>query len=364
MIYLRAAVLLEAVLLYAVGMMCLAYPSALNALGLFVGTSDISARCAFSLALMCLAVLLLQMTTDLARFRPLVIMSLLLTAISSIGLGIVYSLRGFGNPAQMLAAFFAALTLITFFGISRMLAKREEPQDVPSLPSIPPDSTSSAISLHQARMKYAWDWFQFHADQRLKAFNFFLVLLGILIVAYGAAMKESLTNAATATSSSVPTNSVTTKTSTTSTTGTASKQSSVSTGPTTSKTDETSVTSTTLPNPRADAVAKAYSTFAAVVALCGFIVSFAFYMIEIRNVELVECGRRWLDALEGRLGMTIRQDDRDRTCLPRAVDWLTALFLMAKPSVKHQFWMRVLYVMAAFGFARAAMYALYEFNIM
>ncbi|WP_417412720.1 hypothetical protein [Hoeflea sp.] len=32
--------------------------------------------------------------------------------------------------------------------------------------------------------EYAWDWFAYHADQRLKSFNFFFVLEGALTAAY------------------------------------------------------------------------------------------------------------------------------------------------------------------------------------
>jgi hypothetical protein len=35
---------------------------------------------------------------------------------------------------------------------------------------------------------YAWGWFQYHAAQRLTAFNFFLIISGLLLVAYGQAI--------------------------------------------------------------------------------------------------------------------------------------------------------------------------------
>lgn len=37
-------------------------------------------------------------------------------------------------------------------------------------------------------LDYAWNWFQYHASQRLTGFNFFLVLTGFLLVAYGQAV--------------------------------------------------------------------------------------------------------------------------------------------------------------------------------
>jgi hypothetical protein len=35
---------------------------------------------------------------------------------------------------------------------------------------------------------YAWGWFQYHASQRLTAFNFFLVIVGFLLVGYAQAV--------------------------------------------------------------------------------------------------------------------------------------------------------------------------------
>lgn len=34
------------------------------------------------------------------------------------------------------------------------------------------------------QLRYAWDWFQYHAGQRLTAFNFFLILMGAVLVGY------------------------------------------------------------------------------------------------------------------------------------------------------------------------------------
>jgi len=40
--------------------------------------------------------------------------------------------------------------------------------------------------LHQ----YAWNWFEYHAGQRLAAFRFFLIFLGVLILGFSAAVKD------------------------------------------------------------------------------------------------------------------------------------------------------------------------------
>ncbi len=48
-----------------------------------------------------------------------------------------------------------------------------------------------AADSDELKMRYAWDWFQFHADQRLKAFNYFLVIVVLLATALGTMMKEA-----------------------------------------------------------------------------------------------------------------------------------------------------------------------------
>jgi hypothetical protein len=203
------------------------------------------------------------------------------------------------------------------------------------------DATDS--KLLPTRMKYAWDWFQYHADQRLKAFNFFLVILGILIVAYGAAMKEGLTNAANRADSTTTT-----------------KAESTSSTPPSSST--TSTTSTTLSNPAAAAAAESYSNYAAAVALCGVVISIAFFMIEIRNTELVDCGRDCLDRFEPALDMRLRRADRDREHLNKIVRRLVPQGRSPrKRFITHWFWMRLIYGMACLGFMLAFSRALCGF---
>ena len=190
------------------------------------------------------------------------------------------------------------LALLVFVASQSFSDKPEVPEKIVNIPAIPAISTHR-VALHQARMKYAWDWFQYHADQRLKAFNFFLVILGLFVGVYGAAMKESIATSASP-----------------------------------------------------------YATFAAVVALCGAIISIAFLLIEIRNTELVECGRRWLDILENGLGMRIRQDDRERVCLHEAVGSVTWPLLWFQGVVLHRFWTRAIYGVAFVGFVSAFAWAL------
>jgi len=108
----------------------------------------------------------------------------------------------------------------------------------------------------ELRMKYAWEWFEYHAGQRLTAFNFFLVLTGAVVVAY------------------------------------------------------------------AQAVAHHSKTLGVGLGLFGGLVAFAFWAMDVRNEELVNCGREALDRLEEVLGMSIRRQDSDRAQLQKALrDW-------------------------------------------
>ena len=254
------------------------------------------------------------------------------------------------------------------------------------------------------KMKYAWDWFQYHADQRLKAFNFFLVILGILIVAYGTAMKEGLTNVATAASSSAapinksltpsaptPARESATSAASTSTNQAPSKASATSSMPavpTNSTTTNTAaplgstvnaakpnqlttpaLTASTSPPggappsvEAATAAAASYSHYAAVVALCGVVISIAFFMIEIRNVELVDCGRNWLKQLEHELKMWPRHEDDGRKHLAGAIRGLLPRGRSPRKRViTHWYWIRVIYGMAFVGFLFAFTRALCGF---
>ncbi len=42
----------------------------------------------------------------------------------------------------------------------------------------------------EVRLTYAWNWFSYHAGQRLSAFNFFLVIVGVLTVGFGQAISD------------------------------------------------------------------------------------------------------------------------------------------------------------------------------
>ncbi len=103
-------------------------------------------------------------------------------------------------------------------------------------------------------LKFAWDWFSYHADQRLTAFNFFLVALGALALGYGKALDDR-------------------------------------------------------------------SRWLGIgIGLLGLFVSLAFLALDVRNEELVECGREYLDGYEAQLPMELRKADKDRRHLQSVVN--------------------------------------------
>jgi hypothetical protein len=111
-------------------------------------------------------------------------------------------------------------------------------------------SEDSQIETEQA---YAWNWFAYHAGQRLTAFNFFLIVLGAVLVGYVQAVTNDL------------------------------------------------------------------QALGIVLGLFGVLVSVAFWVIDVRNTELVACGRAALDVIERSLSISIREDDQNRSRLAEVI---------------------------------------------
>lgn len=63
----------------------------------------------------------------------------------------------------------------------------------PHLPALPDGHPSELVKL---QFDYAWKWFNYHADQRVKMFNFMLIALGIFASAIVSAMDKGLSDAA------------------------------------------------------------------------------------------------------------------------------------------------------------------------
>jgi Flp pilus assembly protein TadB len=54
------------------------------------------------------------------------------------------------------------------------------------------------LELRKLQFDYAWKWFSYHADQRVKMFNFMLVALGIFAAAIVSAITYHMAHRATA----------------------------------------------------------------------------------------------------------------------------------------------------------------------
>lgn len=137
-------------------------------------------------------------------------------------------------------------------------------------------------------VKFAWDWFNYHATQRLIAFRFFLILIGIVSVGLSKSVGDG------------------------------------------------------------------QLVFGVLVALFGGLISIAFWLLDIRNTELVNCGRAALDKLEPKIELTIRKDDADRKFFDKSLDSVSRLIfpipkeksdpqankLWRYTLTTHQFWFR------------------------
>jgi hypothetical protein len=148
-------------------------------------------------------------------------------------------------------------------------------------------------SVEKSEFDYAWNWFQYHAAQRLTAFNFFLVLVGFLLVAY------------------------------------------------------------------AQAVHYGWGAVGCALGLLGALVSFAFWALDVRNEELIQCGWAALTELEKDAPLNIVAECDDRTHLktalgrsPLGIGLFGARMTGTSKRVrlfKHRTWLRL--IMAAVGIA-------------
>lgn len=144
--------------------------------------------------------------------------------------------------------------------------------------------------------KYAWDWFSYHARQRLTAFNFFLILMSAVVVGYTQAVNNDL------------------------------------------------------------------PALGVTLGGLGAFVAVAFWAMDIRNEELVYCGRVALDQLEAKLAVSIRKDDESRAHLKQAMDGPLASRLFGRldsRKLSHRTWLRrVIGVMGLLSLAALAWAAL------
>lgn len=142
----------------------------------------------------------------------------------------------------------------------------------------------------EIQYRYAWDWFSYHAGQRLTGFRFFLIIIGAVFLGY----------------------------------------------------------LRLLPNKS--------PIFAGFICLFGAFISIGFYFLEIRNEELVNCGRYSLKYVEGQIEMQIRENDENRTCLKESLDplikklfnvtkdWLPTKETRIEKLTRHRYWLRSIYI--------------------
>lgn len=103
--------------------------------------------------------------------------------------------------------------------------------------------------------------------------------------------------------------------------------------------------------------------FGLVMGMLGALIAVAFWILEIRNEELVWCGRAALDRLEPQMEATIRNDDSKRIHLGKSLGPFSGALACIFPAkcfaklVKHRFWLRLIYSIAILGFVGAVIYA-------
>lgn len=163
-------------------------------------------------------------------------------------------------------------------------------------------------NIEEKTINYAWNWFEYHAGQRLTAFNYFLILIGVVVVGYlkcvELAGKSQL-------------------------------------------------------GMEQAGMAKVWWSLASAIGFFGMIISVAFWFLDIRNEELVNCGRSALDQLETSLGLTIRLDDKNRNHLKKFLDMFSRLLPISSTKIlaTHHFWLRSMILFSAIAFFIAALCA-------
>lgn len=145
------------------------------------------------------------------------------------------------------------------------------------------------------KLDYAWDWLKYHAQQRMTAFNYFLILIGIIVVGYTKCVE---------------------------------------------------MVGKSQPNMEQAGMAEIWWFIALAISICGIIISIAFYFLDIRNLELVNCGRKTLDEIENTSNLHVRKDDLDRIGLKESLDIISEKLSEStlKKVVKHSFWLRTIMI--------------------
>lgn len=163
-------------------------------------------------------------------------------------------------------------------------------------------------SINEMAINYAWNWFEHHAKQRFMAFNYFLILIGVVVVGYLKCVELAVNSPACI-----------------------------------------------------DQVqnAKIWWSLASAIGIFGMIISIAFWFLDIRNEELINCGRNALDSIEESMGLTIRKDDKARTYLNDSRDLTSRIIPLfcIKYLASHHFWLRSILLLSAVAFFIASIFA-------
>lgn len=167
-------------------------------------------------------------------------------------------------------------------------------------------SPSGGVGGDEARpnfeFDYAWNWFQYHAAQRLTAFNFFLIIVGLLLVAYAQAIDHGWVGVGVA------------------------------------------------------------------VGALGALVAVGFSALDVRNEELVNCGRQALLLLEKESRLRLATESAARGQLQETLGdrWVGGLlhsWVKVKPTSRaglftHRLWLRLILAAVGIGFFTGAVWAL------
>jgi hypothetical protein len=158
------------------------------------------------------------------------------------------------------------------------------------------------------KLDYARDWFEYHAGQRLTAFNFFLILIGLVVVGFLKCIE---------------------------------------------------LAGKSQPTMEQAGMGKVWWTLAIVIGLFGIIISIAFWFLDIRNEELVNYGRNALELLEASNGISIRLSDKTRSEIDKSSDFISRQIPRSCREIlaTHHFWLRFIILFTALVFALATMFS-------
>jgi hypothetical protein len=163
------------------------------------------------------------------------------------------------------------------------------------------NSINKVNNIDDKKLEYAWNWFEYHAGQRLTAFNYFLILIGVVVAGYLKCVE---------------------------------------------------LAGKSQPYMEQAEMAAIWWSLAFAIGLFGMIISMAFWFLDIRNEELINCGRDALELLESSMKLTIRQDDKERNHLAKSLDFFSRLIplsFMGKLA-SHHFWLRSIILFSAMSF--------------